>query len=197
MAPIKNIIIVGAGPAGLLLALLLSNAGINVKVLEKEDRPTDQTRAVFYQPISMFEFRRAGIFDDVQEAGFQPRSAAAWDLNGKKLFGLPGQGQVALKVNKLAEIAKKRLDKNENAEVKYGQCVVDVGQDDPRAWVKVETHGGSEVLHADFVVGCDGGQSTVRKIVSGEKVMPGFTWDKELIAADVGFTFDWNCRRQN
>jgi len=67
MASFQNIIIVGAGPAGLLLALLLAKAGIRVSVLEKESQPTDETRAVFYQPVSFFEFKRAGVFDDVMQ----------------------------------------------------------------------------------------------------------------------------------
>ena len=91
-----RIIIVGAGPAGLVLALLLARHGIDAQILEQDSTFTDETRAVFYQPVSLFEFRRAEIEDEVLEAALHPRSVSFRDIRGKKLFNLPSGGQVRI-----------------------------------------------------------------------------------------------------
>jgi 2-polyprenyl-6-methoxyphenol hydroxylase-like FAD-dependent oxidoreductase len=110
MVALQSIIIVGAGPAGLFLALLLARSGIpnlRVRVLEREIAPTIQTRAVFYLPGSFFEFERAGMLDAVKAAAFQPRSVAFRDQadGGKTLFDMKG-GMVALTSDRLAGIAQ-------------------------------------------------------------------------------------------
>ena len=48
--PTKNVIVVGAGPAGLLLALLLARAGITVAVVEANEKLDDRPRALLYGP---------------------------------------------------------------------------------------------------------------------------------------------------
>lgn len=188
MAPISSIIIVGAGPAGLLLGLLLVRAGIpSVKILERELHPTDETRAVFYQPIAFHEFKRAGVMEAVQAAGHHPSKAVWRDMSGKTLFEMPGMGMIALTTDKLAAIVQSELEQHASAEIKWGNEVVALGEDDTKgkAWVDVQTPDGKQRMEADYVVGCDGGSSTVRKCLFGENSMAGFTWDKQLVAADV------------
>lgn len=185
MSTLRNIIIVGAGPAGLTLALLLAKTGINVQVLEQASAPTNETRAVFYQPVSLFEFERAGILDDVLQSALHPRSVSVRDIQGSKLFGLPRGNQVALMVNELAAIIQEHIDRQPTASILWGHRVVDVGEADGKAWVEVQNSEELLRFEADYVVGCDGGQSTVRRLVFGEKAMPGFTWDKNIVAADV------------
>ncbi|KAK7897644.1 hypothetical protein LTR67_004274 [Exophiala xenobiotica] len=65
--PFGKIIIVGAGPAGLLLALLLSQHGIPSLVLEAWDRLDKRLRASQYGVPATKIFRRAGILDDIRE----------------------------------------------------------------------------------------------------------------------------------
>jgi len=185
---ISSIIIVGAGPAGLLLGALLAKAGIpSIRILERDSCPTDDARAVFYQPIALREFKRAGIIDAVEDAGLRPRKAVWRDMCGKALFEMPGSGMIALTSNKLASIVQTKLEMHENAEIKWGHEVMALGEDQSRdsAWIDVRTSQGLERLEADYVVGCDGGDSTVRKLLLGPGSMAGFTWEKQLLAADV------------
>jgi 2-polyprenyl-6-methoxyphenol hydroxylase-like FAD-dependent oxidoreductase len=71
-------------------------------------------------------------------------------------------------------------------EVKFKHKVVGVGQDDGKAWVDVDVDGGKTRFEADFVIGCDGGSSTVRKELFGRD-WPGQTFDCRLLVQNVGF----------
>lgn len=183
---IKKVIIVGAGPAGLLLALLLSKTGIQVDVLEQYAAPTNETRAIIYQAISQAEFKRAGILEEVIAAGTQYENVQGWSLTGEKLFSLPGMGQIALKMNTLADIVRTRLEGSVGSRMLYNHKVVEISAEDSQdAWVRAETPDGIQTINADYIVACDGGKSTIRRLLFGERSMPGFTWDKSLVGADV------------
>lgn len=186
MPPLSKVIIVGAGPAGLLLALLLSKAGIAVDILEKEIKPTDEARAVIYQPISLYEFERAGIKDSFLDAALSFRSIGVRKIDGEKVFEMPGgYEQYALSVKELLPIIQRHLEREEGAKIHWGHRVTGVGQDGSGEWVDVETPEGRKRFTGDYVVGCDGGQSIVRRTVFGEEALKGFTWEQELVAADV------------
>lgn len=185
----SRIVIVGAGPAGLTLSLLLAKANIPSLVLEKEPQPADDTRAVFYNAVTQFEFKRAGIYDDVMDRGFAVRAAAFRDLTGKRLFTMPGAGQVALIQNELTSIIEKHAKQTGQTEILWNHEVTGLGQDDESAWVDVQTPQRSKRIHARYVVGCDGGLSAVRRHLFGPDAMVGFTWEKRLVAADVRVSF--------
>jgi 2-polyprenyl-6-methoxyphenol hydroxylase-like FAD-dependent oxidoreductase len=192
MARVQSIAIVGAGPAGLILALLLAKSGIQnlrIRLLEREAGPTNQTRAVFFMPVSQFEFERAGILEDVKAAAFIGRSAGFRDQTDpqKLLFEIPSKEALALTSDKLAAITEKHLAQQTGVDVKilWSHKAVGVGQDSDKAWLEYESPEGNGRLEADYVVGCDGGGSFVRRALLGEKALTGFTWDDQLVAVDV------------
>ena len=73
-------------------------------------------------------------------------------------------------------------------EVKFDHRVVEVGQDDGKAWADVETGEGKEKTRfkADYVVGCDGATSAVRRSLFGRE-WPGQTFDYQFIVQNVSF----------
>ncbi|KAL2256729.1 hypothetical protein VTK26DRAFT_1218 [Humicola hyalothermophila] len=78
--------------------------------------------------------------------------------------------------------------------VSWEHRVVGVGQDDEGAWVEVMVKGEGgeerkEVIKADYVVGCDGANSAVRKALFGNE-FPGFTWEEQIIATNTYYDFD-------
>ena len=192
--PINSVAIVGAGPSGLLLSLLLVRLTTipRIIVLERDASPTDETRAVFYQHVAFHEFKRAGIFEVVEKAAFRPRKVAWRDLKGNSLLEMPGAGagMMALTMDKLARVVQSEVEKSDRVEIKWSHTVRTFGEkEDGRAWLDVETPQGLTKFDADYVVGCDGGSSTIRRGLFGEKSLPGFTWDKELVAADVSVVY--------
>lgn len=185
MQSTPEVIIIGAGPAGLTLSLLLARNNIQSLVLEKSLLPTDDTRAVFYNAASQFEFERAGILDQVNQRGFHINAASFRDLNGKRLFEMPGAGQISLVQKELTAIIQEAVEQDKKAEVRWGHEVVDLGQDEESAWVDVQTANGVSRLTAKYIVGCDGGSSAVRRMLFGKDAMKGFTWEKPLVTIDV------------
>lgn len=64
-----SVIVVGAGPVGLLTALRLAEAGISVTMLEALPTIEKSPRAMAYQPVAVKELDRAGVLDAVRKIG--------------------------------------------------------------------------------------------------------------------------------
>ncbi|KAK4234217.1 hypothetical protein C8A03DRAFT_18836 [Achaetomium macrosporum] len=210
---LNKVIIVGAGPSGLLLALLLARAHIPVEVLEQTHSLDTNPRASHYTAESCMEFDRAGILDEVRAQGFTPDGVSWRRLDDERKTRLvmlrnaingpdSEEGRyrmVCLPLHKLGKILERRVLEQPGAEIKYGHRVVEIGEDKERgkAWVRVEKEfeGGGEtreeeVREADYVVGCDGANSTIRRKLFGEMVFPGFTWDKQIVATNMYYDFE-------
>lgn len=193
--PFKKVIIVGAGPSGLLLAVLLSKHGIPVTVLEMSHQVDGQPRAAHYGPPAMPDLQRAGILDILKKkgltlntmtwrrfedwsyiAGFDAEVISDVDGNDWRTMSYPLQDLDQLMLDHFVE--------KYNGDVKWLHKVLEVGQDAEKAWVDVETPEGKKRIEADYVIGCDGANSQVRKSLFGNE-FPGFTWDAQIIATNV------------
>ncbi|AEO67613.1 d2e56d9d-838c-4865-a127-29cd599e54a6 [Thermothielavioides terrestris] len=204
--PLSKIIVVGAGPSGLLLTLLLARANITVELLEQTHSLDTNPRASHYTAESCMEFDRAGILDEVRAQGFTPDGVSWRRLDERKtrLVSLrnaindpdaePGRYRmVCLPLHKLGKILEARVRAQPTAEIKYGHKVVEIGEDagKGKAWVRVEKEdGSSEVREADYVVGCDGANSIVRRKLFGDMVFPGFTWDQQIVATNMYYDYE-------
>lgn len=188
------VIVVGAGPAGLLLSLMLSKlAGIKVHVLESGSELDVSLRAAYYGPPAAVELRRAGLLDEIRRAGFQPEIFCWRKLDGSYIAGLDYR-KVAddpdrlfvLPLDQLGALLYRHASNTPGVEISFNHKVTEVGQDMDNAWVQVDTPSGPRRLGARYVVGCDGASSTVRKYVNPDGGFPGFTWDNQIMTANVG-----------
>jgi 2-polyprenyl-6-methoxyphenol hydroxylase-like FAD-dependent oxidoreductase len=74
--PLSKVIVVGAGPSGLLLTILLARAGIPVELLEMTRALDTNPRASHYADSSCREFERAGVLDTLISRGFFPNGVS-------------------------------------------------------------------------------------------------------------------------
>lgn len=190
----------GAGPAGLLLALLLSQHNISSLVLESWNRLDERLRATQYGVPATKIFRRAGILDDIRAESIPSFPSICWRRvsDQKRLTGIDlsvvkdhPDRMTILPLNQIIQIMYRHCLERGNGlvEVKFSHRVTGAGQDNNQAWVDVEAGDEGEVKEtkrftADYVVGCDGATSAVRKALFGRD-WPGQTFACRLLVQNV------------
>ncbi len=95
----------------------------------------------------------------------------------RRLHGLP--------LGKLLALTREHLDRRPNARIRYLHKVSRIDQSEKScARVFADTPNGEQVFEADYIVGCDGANSTIRRALFGEE-FPGRTWDEQIVATNV------------
>src|SRR5215468_3088630 len=84
----RLVLIIGAGPTGLVLALWLTRLGVRVRILDKTAEPGTTSRAVAVQARTLEFYRQIGLADAVVEAGVKVAAANLW-VGGAKAARLP------------------------------------------------------------------------------------------------------------
>lgn len=183
----------GAGPCGLSLSLALARVGIEVTLIDKENTIDSRPRAVHLMAPGIQIFRRAGVLEDVRRAGFVPKDWTYRKLDGTPIVTVEDiavskslDATIVLPINILGEILLSHAERNGKIFLKWNHRVINVGQDECSAWAIIKEQDGTEKkINGDFLCGCDGGTSQVRKSLFGEKTFPGRTWDVQFVATDV------------
>ncbi|MFI1002911.1 rifampin monooxygenase [Streptomyces galbus] len=159
-----DVMVAGAGPTGLMLAAELRLHGVRVLVLEKEAEPTPVVRALGLHVRSIEVMDQRGLLDRFLAHGKQYRVGGfvagidkPWperlDTAHGYVLGIPQTVTDRLLAEHAVELG---------AEVRRGCALVGLEQDDEG--VTAELADGSR-LRARYLVGCDGGRSTVRKLI--------------------------------
>jgi len=188
------VIVVGAGPCGLSLSLALAQAGIEVTLIDRENTIDSRPRAVHLTAPGIQIFKRAGVLEDVRRAGFLPKDWTYRKFDGTPIVTVEDvavskspEATIVLPIGMLCEILLYHAERNSKIFLKWSHQVVDVGQDENSAWAIIKEQDGTEErISGDFLCGCDGATSQVRKSLFGEKNFPGKTWDVQFVATDVG-----------
>ncbi|TLD39257.1 FAD/NAD(P)-binding domain-containing protein [Venturia nashicola] len=195
--PFKKILIVGAGPSGLLLALLLAQRDIPSIVLEGYDYLDTRLRATQYGVPATRVFRRAGILEDIRAASIGSFPTIQWRrVSDKKvLTGIDmscvkdhPDRMTILQLGEIIKIMYKHcLERGKGLiEIKFQHRVANIGQDEEKAWADVEVGEEKKYVRfeADYIVGCDGATSAVRRSLFGRD-WPGQTFDCQFIVQNV------------
>jgi 3-(3-hydroxy-phenyl)propionate hydroxylase len=192
----NRVIVVGAGPVGLLVALALARQDVPVVVLESASALTHDLRAGTFHPPSLEMMAPYGITDEMHRIGLPVRRwqlrdrqegvIAQWDLELLR-DETPYPYRLHLEQHRLTPIIYDKARAMPNVEVRFGSTVTGVGQDGARAWADVETAAGRERIDGAWLVGCDGGRSAVRKSLGVE--MDGFTWPERFVVVSTRYDF--------
>ncbi|KAL2075388.1 hypothetical protein VTL71DRAFT_331 [Oculimacula yallundae] len=193
-----HVVVVGAGPSGLLLTLRLAQSGIKVTLLESEDRLDDRPRAAHYGPAGVLELDRAGLLDEIRRRGIIPNDLCFRKLDGSMIVKFKDSSQAgtrtamtSLSLGKLGEIMLEAVMKQPLATVKWNHKVLRVEQDEQSASAIVQLKDGSQtIIQGDYLCGCDGANSQVRKSLFGDMNFPGKTWDTQIVATNVYYPFE-------
>ena len=193
----SDVLIVGAGPVGVLNALGLARTGLSVTLVDAEPGIGDAPRAMVYHWSVLEGIERLGLLDAAKQVGFTKQDYA-WYVyaTGEKialsvavLEGLvPHPYNLHMGQHKLAEIALGELGRFDNAAVRFGTRVTGLTQDDDGVTVTVDTPTGTDQLRASYLIGSDGAGSTVRKALG--LGFDGMTWPERFVATNVRYDFE-------
>jgi 2-polyprenyl-6-methoxyphenol hydroxylase-like FAD-dependent oxidoreductase len=183
-----EVAIVGAGPVGLVLAILLARRGWRTAVLERWPRPYPLPRAVHFDHEIGRIFQAAGVADEVR-ALCDPACTSEWrNAAGETLLAFGREGVASLSgwpdsnmfhQPDLERVLERRLRALDCGALRRG---VEVFELEPRArGVRVRARdaaGEVSELEADWLVGCDGANSAVRRSM-------------HVPVEDLGLEADW------
>lgn len=181
-----DVIIVGAGPTGLMLAGELRLAGVRPVVLEQHAQRRDIPKAggLGGQILELLRYR--GLLERYEAACPGPAPAPRFPFGGVHvdLTSLQDPPMHALplpqpQLEQLLEERARELD----VDIRRGQQVVGVSQDEAGVTVDARCPEGTRQLRARYVVGCDGARSRVRDL--GGFAFPGTTYPEVNRLAQV------------
>jgi 3-(3-hydroxy-phenyl)propionate hydroxylase len=197
MANGQRILIAGAGPVGAVTALALALRGFAVAVFEAEARIVDAPRAATTHPATLELLATLNLVDEVIEQGLMARHFQFWDRPSGALIAefdhevLRQDTRfpfvVQCEQHKLARIAIDRLQALAGTEVHFSSRVAAVDERSGEVRVAVDTPRGRKTFNGAFLVGADGGRSTVRKNL-GIK-FKGYTWPERFVVLTTPFDF--------
>jgi 3-(3-hydroxy-phenyl)propionate hydroxylase len=193
-----QVIIAGAGPVGLICALRLAQADIPVRVFEQNVELLDDPRAATTHPATLEMLNEIGILREVERQGLICREFRFWDRPTGELVANFDHALLADETAfpyvvqceqfKIARIVLAELANFAHCSVEFSTRVTDVADRGESVSVSVEHGDGSTAqLAGRFLIGADGGRSTVRKSVGID--MEGFTFPEKFIVLTTPFDF--------
>jgi 3-(3-hydroxy-phenyl)propionate hydroxylase len=194
--PTLPVVIAGAGPTGLMCALALGRQGIPVVLLESEPTLTHDLRAGTFHPPTLEMMALYGITARMHETGLLVRHWQIRDLRGELVaqFDLgriadvtPYPYRLHLEQHRLTPIQLAILRRETKADIRFGHQVTGFVQHADRVDIEVTADGRTETLAATWLIGADGGRSTVRKILAVG--FEGFTWPEQFVVASTHHDF--------
>jgi len=184
----SEVLIVGAGPTGLTLAIDLGRRGIRCTIVERKERPAFLPKMERVNARSMEIYRRMGVAQQIRTAGLRPDCPMdvyiVLALNRAPLLylsypsvteaqartrsindgSLPLEPYQLISQYTLEPLLKSIAEAMPSVTVRFGWEFLSLKQDSGRVTARVRNGDGStQDLRATYLVGCDGGSSSVRR----------------------------------
>ncbi len=193
----RPILIAGGGPVGFVAALALARQGIPVHVFEAEPRVNDSPRAATTHAATLEMLAELGLIDEVIRRGLIEPRFQIWDRASREViaafdFGALRQDTpypfvVQCEQHKLANMAIDRLRRLGNASIAFSARVAAIAPFSDRVEIEVETQSGTRKVAGSYLIGADGGRSTVRKALG--IAFEGYTHPERFLVLTTTFEF--------
>jgi 2-polyprenyl-6-methoxyphenol hydroxylase-like FAD-dependent oxidoreductase len=190
-----TVLVVGAGPTGLTLAYDLTRRGVAVRIIDRQEQFTTASRAkAGVQPRTLEVFDDFGIIGKMLDAGTQRlpfrrllrdrviSEVVPYEENEPRPDA-PYRRMLYVRQNDVEQILRDRLSEA-GCEVERSTTLTDFAQTDTAVIAKLDGPAGTEEIEVAYLVGCDGGGSTIRKRLGLE--FRGFTDESQkMYVGDV------------
>ena len=194
----RRVLIAGGGPVGLLCAWLLARRGVPVRLFDENDGPQADPRAATTHPATLELLSEDGLAQDMARVGLVAPIFQFWDRPSGELvaqFDHAVLGDdtrypyvVQCEQFKTARLILERLQKMSNVEIMFGHALVDVRQSEDGVRADVRTPNGPANHAGAYLIGADGGRSTVRKQCG--IAFEGFTWPERFVVLTTPYDFE-------
>jgi len=192
------VIIVGSGPVGLTAALAFSKYNIPFIVLEEDESVSTLPKAGTIMPRTLEVFSHLGVVEPILQAGLRFDEIHFVDRRSDKVLVhvdmhlLHNETAYPFVLNipqhEMEPILLEQLQQSGRGQVLFQHKLVDLRQDAAGCRLTVETPDGLETFECDYVIGCDGSHSTVRKMLGVQ--MEGKTYPERFIVIDTNAPVD-------
>ena len=187
-----NVLIAGAGPTGLVLALWLTKLGVKVRIIDKTAEPGTTSRALAVQARTLEFYHQVGIDDGVVAGGVKVQHLNMW-VKGRRTARVPlqraGEGltpydfALIFPQDAHERLLIERLDELGVRVERQTELLRFTQRDDGVAATLRRPNASEEVCEAAYLAGCDGASSTVRGQLGIE--FPGGTYTGLFYVADI------------
>ena len=190
-----DVLIVGAGPTGLMLANQLARRGIRPLIIDHHSGPAQQTRAMAVHARTMEIYSQLGIIEEAMELGQRGNGANMWakgDLKARIPLASMGEGR-----SPFPYVLMLGQDDNERIMGAHLQelgvtiqwntelLALEQSADHVTATIK-HADGSTRTVTAAYVAGCDGARSAVREL--NGIAFPGAPYEQVFFVADTEAT---------
>jgi 2-polyprenyl-6-methoxyphenol hydroxylase-like FAD-dependent oxidoreductase len=193
-----GVVVAGAGPVGLVTALKIARAGIPVLVLDSEPDIIRLPRAVVYHAPTVEMLDKLGLLDELKIAGILKQDYQFRTVDGK-ILAAPSMSVLTpqdtaypynlhMPQHELARVILKHLLAIPGTQVRWNTRVSGVTQDADGVTLTLETNDANDELYCDWLVGADGGSSTVRRALGLS--FDGYTHPERLVSTNVVYDFE-------
>jgi 3-(3-hydroxy-phenyl)propionate hydroxylase len=193
----RPVVIVGAGPVGMTCAMALYQREVPVIVVEAEPAPVKDQRAASTHPPTVELLASLGLEPQLMDRGLVSTTFRYFDRASGELVcefdcallkdDTPYPFVLQHEQFKLVDTILKVLRGKPGFEVRFSTRYTGHEQTGSGVKVTVEAGGKSETIEASYLIGCDGGHSSVRRHAAIE--FQGFTFPEKFIK--IGTTFDF------
>lgn len=187
------VVIVGAGPVGLSLALALARQGVRSVLLEKNQQTSRWSKAPGILPRTLEIFQQLGVLGSVQAQGNCLRRVNIYSAKNDTpvlavSFDILKEETAAnficiLEQAKTERLLLEAVQATGLCRIRFNSRVVDFWQKEKKVCVKVQKEDQTYELLGTYLVGCDGASSMVRKHL--DLSFEGFTYRLRAMLADV------------
>src|SRR5712672_2095421 len=194
------VVVVGAGPVGLSLAIDLAQRGQSVVLLDDADRIGEGSRAICFSKRSLEFWDRLGVGSRMVDKG------VVWSV-GKIFHGasqlyqfnlLPEEGHKRPAFINLQQFHAEaylvdRVQELSAIDLRWRNKVIGLVQRNDHVVLTIETPDGAYRIRANYAVACDGARSSLRQMVGAE--FAGKVFEDQFLIADVKMTAEFPTER--
>ena len=191
------VLIAGGGPVGAIAALALARQGIAVRVFEADVAIDESPRAATTHPATLEMLADLGLIDDLIARGLVARTFQFWDRPSGRLIAefdhavlardTPYPFVVQCEQHKLVDLAIQRLSGLPNVRYDFATQVTEVEAGADAVEITVRHGDRIERMTGSYLIGADGGRSTVRKALG--IAFDGYTFPERFLVLTSPFDF--------